>query len=122
MKHYPDFKTFVEAEVASLNSTFLLDEERKPLGKYGVFATFTHHYSYADGQYSAKTAEVMSDSRVQPLVRAAQSSHLQLIEDFRGSISKGGSVALRIPDQYKAEHLRCENGSFDIEVFIYLKP
>ena len=120
MKHYPDFKTFVEAEVASLNSTFLLGEERKPLGEYGIFATFTHHYSYADGQYSAKTVKVMSDSRVQPLVRAAQSSHLQLIEDFRGSISEGRSVALRIPDQYKDERLRRRDGSFYIEVFIYI--
>ena len=120
MEIYPDFKSCVEAVIdveGVRNQEFLLGKKRKPPGEYGVFSRF--YYNSTGDNGGPKIATIMSDSRVQPLISAAKDPHLQLIEELS---KRGGSVALRIPDQYKAECLRCENGSFDIEVFIYLKP
>ena len=117
MKIYPDFKSCVEAMIdieGIRDQKFLLGEESHPPGEYGVFVRF--YYNSTGDNGGQKIAKIMNDSRVQPLISAAKDPRLQLIAELSG---KGGSVALRIPDQYKDERLRRSDGSFKIEVYMY---
>ena len=121
MEIYPDFKSCVEAVIdveGVRNQEFLLGEERKPPGEYGVFARF--YYNSTGDNGGPKIAEIKNDSRVQPLISAAKDPHLQLIKEPSG---RGGRVALRIPDQYKAGRFRFKDGRFKKEVYMYFpKP
>ena len=114
---YSDFKSCVEAAIdveGVRDQEFLVGKKRKSPGKYGVFARF--YYNNTGDNGGPKIATITSDSRVQPLISAAKDPHLQLIEEPSG---RGGRVALRIPDQHKAERLRRRNGGFKVEVYIY---
>ena len=119
MEIYPDFKSCVEAVIdveGVRNQEFLLGEESHPPGEYGVFVRF--YYNSTGDNGGQKIAKIMNDSRVQPLISAAKDPHLQLTEELS---KRGGSVALRIPNQHKAGRFRFKDGRFKKEVYMYFQ-